>query len=211
MPANLRLVKPSKSAQKPKVRPTGRKSDEAYGRSAMKYLTEKQVEALIAAAKKNRRNGNRDALMISLAFHHGMRASELTGLLWSDLNLEARTITVRRRKKGRTSPQLLVPGDLRVLRAMHRERKPSPHANVFLSERKDEMSVDAFQYIVKQAGKHAGVANAHCHALRHAAGHYYALKRLPTRDVANLLGHKDLSNAAIYTEGVSTLIPGLWD
>jgi type 1 fimbriae regulatory protein FimB/type 1 fimbriae regulatory protein FimE len=37
------------------------------------------VEALIKAARQNR-HGNRDALMINLAYHHALRVSELIGL-----------------------------------------------------------------------------------------------------------------------------------
>ena len=38
-----------------------------------------------------------------------------------------------------------------------------------------------------------------------------ALKGIRTRNIANLMGHKNLNNADIYTQGVSTLIPGLSD
>src|SRR5437762_2673497 len=42
------------------------------------YLTPKEVERLIAAAKKGRRRyGLRDATMILVAFRHGLRVSEL--------------------------------------------------------------------------------------------------------------------------------------
>jgi type 1 fimbriae regulatory protein FimB/type 1 fimbriae regulatory protein FimE len=43
------------------------------------YLTEAEVEALIAACKDNRQP-HRDATMILIAFRHGLRASELVDL-----------------------------------------------------------------------------------------------------------------------------------
>ena len=41
------------------------------------YLTEKEVERLIEAARKRGRNGARDAAAILLAYRHGLRAAEL--------------------------------------------------------------------------------------------------------------------------------------
>jgi len=118
---------------------------------------------------------------------------------------------VTRLKKGRSGPQLLAADDFRMLKAMHRDRKPTAHEHVFLSERRGPMTVDAVQFMLKAVAKRAGVANVHPHALRHAMGYALALKGLPTRNIANLMGHKNLNNADIYTQGVSTLIPGLWD
>jgi hypothetical protein len=42
-----------------------------------RYLTAREVEKLIEAARKHGRYGHRDATMILLAYRHGLRASEL--------------------------------------------------------------------------------------------------------------------------------------
>jgi integrase len=197
-------------AEKPRVGAAGRKKDTEYGRAQQKWLTTDDITKLVKAAAETR-NGERDSLLISLAFHHGLRVSELVAVRWSDIDLKAETIAVARRKKGRSGPQLLAPDDLRALKALHRDRKPAAHEHVFLSERGGPMTADAVQFMLKTVAKRAGVANVHPHALRHAMGYALALKGIPTRDIANLMGHKNLNNADIYTQGVSTLIPGLWD
>jgi type 1 fimbriae regulatory protein FimE len=46
------------------------------------YLTEKEVERLIEAARKRGRNGSRDAAAILLAYRHGLRAQEVCQLRW---------------------------------------------------------------------------------------------------------------------------------
>ena len=43
------------------------------------YLTEREVERLIEAAKRNR-SGHRDATAILMAYRHGLRASEVVAL-----------------------------------------------------------------------------------------------------------------------------------
>src|SRR5215467_13022158 len=52
------------------------------------YLTEKEVDRLMEAAKRRGRNGVRDAAAILLAYRHGLRASELCSLRWSQVDLQ---------------------------------------------------------------------------------------------------------------------------
>ena len=51
------------------------------------YLTEREVEKLMSAARKHSRYGARDATMILMAYRHGLRASELCQLGWSEVEL----------------------------------------------------------------------------------------------------------------------------
>jgi site-specific recombinase XerD len=50
------------------------------GKRSREYLTDREVERLIEAAKQNR-SGHRDATAILVAYRHGLRASELLALL----------------------------------------------------------------------------------------------------------------------------------
>jgi hypothetical protein len=56
------------------------------GRRSREYLTEREVERLIEAAKQNR-CGHRDATAILVAYRHGLRASEVVVLHWDDIDL----------------------------------------------------------------------------------------------------------------------------
>src|SRR6516162_9620073 len=64
------------------------------------YLTEHEVERLIDAARKRGRNGQRDAAAILLAYRHGLRASELVSLRWSQIDLRNGRLHVNRAKGG---------------------------------------------------------------------------------------------------------------
>lgn len=59
------------------------------------YLTEAEVERLIEAARKRGRNGARDAASILLAFRHGLRATELCQLRWTQIDLSHGRLHVR--------------------------------------------------------------------------------------------------------------------
>ena len=66
-----------------------------------RYLTEREVERLIEAAKSNR-HGHRDATMVLVAYRHGFRASEVCDLLdISEAN--QRVLLHRARTKARAA------------------------------------------------------------------------------------------------------------
>jgi integrase len=54
-------------------------------RRPREYLTPKEVERLISAARQNR-SGHRDATMIRVAYRHGLRVAELCALRWDQVD-----------------------------------------------------------------------------------------------------------------------------
>src|SRR5215831_13779018 len=68
-----------------------------------RYLTGREVEKLMEAARKHGRYGHRDATMILLAYRHGLRASELCDLQWHQIEINTGRLHVRRSKKGTPS------------------------------------------------------------------------------------------------------------
>src|SRR5215467_12546335 len=123
-----------------------------------RYLTEKEVEKLIEAARKNGRYGHRDATMILLAYRHGLRASEVCDLQWHQIELNTGRLHVRRNKRGTPS--------------VHPLQGESPH--VFQSERGGPMAAKSFGQLIERVGKHARIPfGCFPHMLRHACG--YAL------------------------------------
>src|SRR6516165_2962845 len=85
---------------------------------AREYLTEKEVDRLIDAARKRGRNGARDAAAILLAYRHGLRASELCALRWAQIDLKNGRLHVNRAKGGKESVNTLHGPELRALRPL---------------------------------------------------------------------------------------------
>ncbi|MGA8696595.1 MAG: tyrosine-type recombinase/integrase, partial [Xanthobacteraceae bacterium] len=110
--SNLRLVKPT--TEKRAVAPTRRPNRELRRRE---HLTETEVEKLIAAAKDNR-YGHRDATMLLVAYRHGLRASELCDLEWSQIDFASATLHVRRAKNGKPATHPIRGDELRALRKL---------------------------------------------------------------------------------------------
>jgi integrase len=163
---------------------------------------------LIEAAKNNR-YGHRDALMVLLAFRHGLRAGEVCDLRWEQIDFKTASLHVRRLKNGTPSTHPLTGRELRALRRHHRESKKSPF--VFVSERGAPLSAPGFSRLVERAAASAGLGiKAHAHMLRHACGYKLANDGHDTRSLQAYLGHKNIQNTTRYTALAPDRFKGFW-
>jgi integrase len=143
------------------------------------HLTDSEVEALIEAVKENR-DGHRDALMILLAYRHGLRAAEVVDLRWEQIDFKAAVLHVRRLKNGTPATHPLTGRELRALRRHQREAAPS--AFVFTSNRGAPFAAPGFARMIERAAIKAGLGiKAHSHMLRHACGFKLANDGVDTR------------------------------
>src|SRR5262245_17982577 len=119
-----------------------------------RYLTEREVERLMDCARKRSRYGHRDATMILVAFRHGLRASEVCDLQWSQVQLTEGRMHVHRVKNGTPSVHPIRGDELRALRKLGRENPTD--AYVFVSERGGPISPIGFHRLMGRLGKAAG-------------------------------------------------------
>ena len=162
------------------------------------YLTEHEIEALMAAARQNR-CGHRDAIMILTAYRHGLRASELVDLRWEQVDFNRAVLHVRRAKQGTPSVHPLSGSELRALRRLRRDSDISPF--VFVSERGAPFTTAGFARMMERAAKAAGLKlKVHPHMLRHACGFALANAGHDTRALQAYLGHKNIQHTVRYTE-----------
>jgi type 1 fimbriae regulatory protein FimB/type 1 fimbriae regulatory protein FimE len=172
------------------------------------HLTVDEVDRLIEAAKANR-YGHRDALMVLLAFRHGLRPGEIVDLRWNQIDFKAATLHVRRLKNGTPSSHPLTGRELRALRRHQRESTKSPF--VFVSERAAPLSAPGFSRMVERAAISANLAiKAHAHMLRHACGYKLANDGHDTRALQAYLGHRNIQNTTRYTALAQDRFKGFW-
>jgi type 1 fimbriae regulatory protein FimB/type 1 fimbriae regulatory protein FimE len=207
---NLKLVVPTTENRTvdQKAKPAARRLVNSEYRTR-EYLTPSEVERLLEAAKRNRW-GHRDATMVLVAYRHGLRASELVMLEWSQVDFASATLHVRR-LKGSTDAVHPIRGDeLRSLRRLQREQVPRS-AFIFTSERGSPFSPAGFLKLVQRAGEAAQLGfPAHPHMLRHAAGYKLANDGVDTRTLQAYLGHKSINNTVRYTELAPGRFKDLW-
>jgi len=166
-----------------------------------RHLTSNEVERMIAAARSaDGRLAERDALLILIAYRHGLRASELIALRWDQIDLKAGTLHIARLKHGSSSTHPLRGPELRALQAWRREQGDAT-LYVFTSLRVSPMTRRTVNYVVAEAAKAAGIEfPVHPHMLRHATGFYLANAGQDTRAIQLYLGHKNIQHTVRYTE-----------
>jgi type 1 fimbriae regulatory protein FimB/type 1 fimbriae regulatory protein FimE len=162
------------------------------------YLEKGKVKSLWKAAASIGRNGHRDYTMILFAFRHGLRANELVNMLdWHQVNLEEKTIAIRRCKQSKDTEHTLQVDEIAALRKLGLK----DYGPIFVNERGGRMSMNSFHKIVRRAGIKAGLGpKIHPHMLRHSCGFDMTERQIPTRFIQEWLGHRDIRSTVIYTE-----------
>ena len=173
------------------------------------YLTEDEVNELIAAARSVGRHRLRDATLILVSYRHGLRVSEATDLRWEQVDFRHELLHVRRVKNGTASTHPLGGEECRCLRELRQIYPDARH--VFLSELKAPLSPACIQKIVARAGRLAGLPfRAHPHMLRHACGYKLANDGQDTRAIQGYLGHRNINHTVRYTELSPERFRGFW-
>jgi type 1 fimbriae regulatory protein FimB/type 1 fimbriae regulatory protein FimE len=190
---DLKLVAPA--IEKRTVTPKRATNSELRPRE---YLTEHEVEMLMAAARQNR-HGHRDATMILIAFRHGLRVSEVIDLRWDQVDFNRAVLHIRRVKHGTPSVHPLSGTEMRALRRVQRENEAGPF--VFETERRAPFTRAGFARMMERTAEAAGLnLKVHPHMLRHACGFALANAGHDTRALQAYLGHKNIQHTVRYTE-----------
>jgi type 1 fimbriae regulatory protein FimB/type 1 fimbriae regulatory protein FimE len=173
------------------------------------YLRDKEVEALMKAARNTDRHGHRDATLILVAYRHGLRVSELVSLRWDQINLAQGLLDVTRAKHGTDSTHPIRGPEIRALRRLKRDYGDSPF--VFVTERGGPLTDSTVRKLVARAGRKAGLPfPVHPHMLRHACGFKLANDGHDTRALQHYLGHRNIQHTCRYTELAADRFSGFW-
>lgn len=167
-------------------------------------LTEKQVEALLAAPDTDTPLGLRDRTMLELMYASGLRVSELVTLKTVEVGLNDGVVRVM----GKGSKERLVPFGEEAhgwLARYLREARPAllgarAADALFVTGRGEGMTRQQFWNIIKRHARAADVqAPLSPHTLRHAFATHLLNHGADLRVVQLLLGHADISTTQIYT------------
>jgi len=141
----------------------------------------------------------RDRAMLELFYSSGLRLSELTGLRWLDLDLDAGEVRVL----GKGSKTRIVPVGrhaVAALRALGDAEGRAPESAVFRGRNGAAISPRTVQARLKQLALRQGFAKrVHPHLLRHTFASHMLESSGDLRAVQELLGHADIATTQIYT------------
>ena len=175
-------------------------------KSIPKSISEKEVEALLAAPDEKTDIGLRDKTMIETLYSCGLRISELINLELLNLNLRQGVIRVI----GKGQKERLVPmGDQLIgllelyISSSRKNLLNKRHSDfLFLSTRGQRMTRQSFWHRIKHYCLASGFEpdKISPHVLRHAFATHLLNNGADLRVVQLLLGHSDLNTTQIYTE-----------
>ncbi|MEI8334892.1 MAG: tyrosine-type recombinase/integrase [Chloroflexota bacterium] len=176
-----------------------------FARSLVTFLTEQEVDALLAVADRTTWTGRRDHALLLLAVQTGLRVSELIGLRCADVHLGTGAHVSCRGKgrKDRITPLTRV--TVAVLRVWLAEREGGPADSLFPTGTGTPLSRDAVE---RRLAKHAAAAGSACpslrtkrispHVLRHTAAMRLLQAGVDTSVIALWLGHEHVDTTQIY-------------
>jgi site-specific recombinase XerD len=176
-----------------------------FERALVTWLTEPEVDALLAAPDKTTWAGRRDHAMLALTAQAGLRVSELTGLTCGDACLGSgpHVSCHGKGRKERITPLTSV--TVTVLRAWAAERGGEPEQPLFPNRTGGKLSRDAVE---KRLALHVTAAAGECpslksknvtaHTLRHTAAMRLLHAGVDTSVIALWLGHEQADTTQIY-------------
>jgi integrase/recombinase XerD len=176
-----------------------------YDRRMLTWLTDTEVDALLAAPERSTWTGQRDHALLVLAIQTGLRISELIALTHADVHLGAgaHVHCLGKGRKERATP--LTALTIAVLRGWLTTHPGGPCDPLFATRTGHRLSRDALEH--RLAG-YLATARTNCATLRgkhitvHTLRHTCAMRLLESgTDVAVIalwLGHEKLSTVQIY-------------
>ena len=186
-------------------------------RELPRYLSEAEVDALLAAPDPSTPRGLRDKTMLDVLYATGLRVSELVSLKPSDLNLDVGLLTCI----GKGDKQRLVPvGDQAVAslrawlghgRTALLKGRTSPW--LFPGGRgTGALTRVGFWKLLKGHALAAGVTReVSPHVLRHSFATHLLDRGADLRAIQMMLGHSALSTTQIYTHVLEARLRRLYD
>ena len=174
------------------------------GRHLPVSLSELDVELLLNAPEVTNTNGFRDKTMLEVLYATGLRVSELVGLKFEQISFRQGVVRII----GKGNKERLVPVgeeamswlEAYMIQARKKLLGERQCDYLFVTNRGDGMTRQAFWHIIKRHAKKAGISKVLSpHTLRHAFATHLLNHGADLRVVQLLLGHADLSTTQIYT------------
>ncbi len=180
------------------------------GRPLPKYLSEKEVEGLLAAAAARTGNGGERLLaLLEILYATGLRVSELVGLPLAALSRDGKMLIVR----GKGGKERMVPlsepatAAIEKYRAGRRSfiargRGEAAKKWLFPSRAKQGYLTRArFGQLLKELAAEAKIdpRRVSPHVLRHSFASHLLAHGADLRSLQQMLGHSDIATTQIYT------------
>lgn len=171
------------------------------------YLSLPQIERVLETVDRRTSLGKRDYSLLQMLSTYGIRGIQLWRLKLEDLAWKSNQIHFPAAKRGNILPLPLIPVAGNSLVIYLQEARPkSNHREIFLTQRGNPfkgtrgLSRLVAKYLQRaQINVPDGIAQG-CHLFRHSLASRLLDHDVPLKQIADLLGHRDLNSTFIYTK-----------
>ncbi len=169
-------------------------------------IADEDAQRLLASIDRNIPVGRRDYAMLCMLHEYGVRGGQVRGLRMEDLDWRKDTIRFHALKRGK---QVILPladaVGTSLLDYLKRARPSAAYPQVFLTTRapfhplyRSNTLSNMIRYRMRKVGIDMPTQGAH--VFRHAFATRMLANGHPLKSIADLLGHRALSSAAIYAK-----------
>jgi integrase/recombinase XerD len=165
-----------------------------------RFLTEEEINQLLAAPDISKEEGIRDRAMLELMYAAGLRVSELVSLKVADVDIHAGLVLCH----GKGSKERRVPvGKSAIHWLQQYTAVKASYGNAttpFMFSYRGHQLTRQFVWLrIKHHAAAAKLKDISPHTLRHSFATHLLQRGADSRSVQALLGHSDISTTQIYT------------
>jgi tyrosine recombinase XerC len=174
------------------------------------FLTEEEVDKLIAVTSFKDERGLRDRAILETFYSTGMRISELVGLGVDDVDFIGGIVKVR----GKGKKERIVPIGDHAISAIrgYLEKKEKQTEAIFLNKNGRRITDRGVRIIVSKYIRLASIRQGISpHTLRHSFATHLLNRGADLRSVQELLGHANLATTQIYTHLTTERLKSVYD
>jgi len=156
----------------------------------LKYLTRSEAAKLFARLRKD---DYELYCLLYLSYIHGLRASEVLDLKFSDYDIHEGRVFIRRKKGSVSNSVKISDQEMLIFRTLRSRRTGSKLFNLHRST-VDRKIKRAFRKYRLPSGK------AHHHTFRHTLAVHLLQQKVDIYTIKEILGHRDIRNTMIYAK-----------
>lgn len=165
-----------------------------------KFLTEDEMDALLASPDISTEEGVRDRAIMELLYAAGLRVSELTSLKGTDVDLLTGIVVCY----GKGSKQRRVPLGKSAIHWLQQYIRVKAgygkeHSLYLFLNAGKQLTRQFVWSMIKGHAERIGIKRVSPHTLRHSFATHMLQHGADSRSVQALLGHSDISTTQIYT------------
>ena len=163
-----------------------------YADEIRKAFSEIEIDALRFACKSKK-----ERAIVEVLLSTGVRVSELSSMLTTDIDLNMMTVHVVHGKGSKERTTYITPVAAKHLKAYLNDRKETGTA-LFYNKNHEPLNSGGIRVILNTIAKRANVNDVHPHRFRRTFATNLSKRGMEIQEIQKLLGHSNINTTMVY-------------